>query len=86
MTLSSTIRRQFTHEQLNAREAQNMAHIISFGPVIFQTARLMIKYGIFEMLNQSAEGLTEIQIAGRPCSLHRTARIPAVCAGAASVN
>lgn len=65
MTLSSSIRQQFTHEQLNAREAQKMAHVISFGPVIFQTARVMIKYGIFEMLNQSAVGLTEIQIAER---------------------
>lgn len=65
MTLSSSIRQQFTHEQLNAREAQKMAHVISFGPVIFQTARIMIKYGIFEMLNQSAVGLTEAQIAER---------------------
>ena len=63
MIHSPTIFQQYTHEQLNAREAQNMAYIISFGPVIFQTARLMIKYGIFEQLNQSEEGLTEIQVA-----------------------
>lgn len=62
MTLSPTIRDTFTQEQRNAQEAQVMAHIISFGPVIFQTARLMIKYGIFELLSTS-EGLTEEQIA-----------------------
>ena len=50
---------------MSAREAQNMAHIISFGPVIFQTARLMIKYGIFEMLHTSKEGMTESEIVER---------------------
>ena len=61
MTLSPTIRQHFTHEQRNACEAQDMAHIISFGPVIFQTARLMIKYGIFELLSAS-EGMTEEEV------------------------
>ena len=65
MTLSSSIRQQFTQERLNAREAQEMAHIISFGPVVFQTARLMIKYGIFELLDSSREGLTEEEVASR---------------------
>ena len=65
MTLSPTIRQQLTHEQFNAREAQNLAHIISFGPVIFQTARLMLHYGIFEMLNTTPEGMTEEAISAR---------------------
>ena len=63
MNLSSSIEQQLTHERYNARQAQNFAHIISFGPVIFQTARLMIKYGIFEMLRSYSDGLTEDEIA-----------------------
>ena len=63
MTLSPTIRQQFTHEQMSAREAQRLAHIISFGPVIFQVARLMIKYGIYELLGESSDGKNEEEIA-----------------------
>lgn len=63
MHLAQALGKQFTQEQYNAREAQKLAHIISFGPVIFQTARLMIHYGIFEMLNSSKEGLTEEAIS-----------------------
>ena len=65
MQLSSTIKEQLSHEQKTAREAQALAHVISFGPVVFQTARLMIKYGIFAMLDESKDGLTEQQISER---------------------
>ena len=40
-----------------------MAHLYSWGPVIFQVCRLMIKYGILDMLNEHREGLTQDQIA-----------------------
>ena len=62
MTIHPKIVEQLTKERYSAREAQELAHIISFGPIVFQTARLMIKYGIFEMLHQHPEGLTQREI------------------------
>lgn len=52
----------YTKEQLSAKDALNMAHIYSWGPVVFQVARLMRKYGIFAMLNDSNEGMTVAEI------------------------
>ena len=65
MHLFPSIASSLTEERFSARDAQHLAHIISFGPVIFQTARLMLKYGIFEMLNESPAGLTQDEIAER---------------------
>ncbi|MCM1040972.1 MAG: SAM-dependent methyltransferase [Bacteroides sp.] len=43
---------------MKALEAQRLAHEISFGPVIFQISRLMVKWGIFQMLIDAKDGLT----------------------------
>lgn len=58
MTLTPTLEKSYTKEQYSAREAQKMAHLISWGPVAFQVARLMNKYGIFQMLHDHPEGLS----------------------------
>lgn len=63
MQLFDNIKKVFSHEQYNAQEAQEMAHLYSWGPVIFQVSRLMIKYGILEMLNEHQGGMTEAEIA-----------------------
>ena len=54
--------KQYTQEQFNAQQAQNMAHIYSWGPVVFQVARLMRKYGIFTLLSESVDGLKAEEI------------------------
>lgn len=62
MYLSDNLKKVFEHEHLSARDAQHLAHIYSWGPVVFQVARLMIKYGIFELLSKSKDGLTQEEI------------------------
>lgn len=62
MNLFPNLKSTYSKEQYSAKEAQQLAHIYSFGPVIFQVARLMIKYGIFEMLSNTKEGLTYEEI------------------------
>ena len=37
---------------------QNSSQIIAWGPMVFQTARIMVKWGILELINQSANGIT----------------------------
>ena len=50
MFLFDNLKKAYSKEQLSACEAQYLAHIYSWGPVVFQVARLMNKYGIYEML------------------------------------
>lgn len=63
MHLFDSLKKAFSREPYNAQEAQAMAHLYSWGPVVFQVSRLMIKYGILDMLNDNREGLTQEEIA-----------------------
>ena len=58
MNLPSILDKQYSNERLSALEAQRLAHEISFGPIVFQVSRLMIKFGILQMLLDSEDGLT----------------------------
>lgn len=44
-------------------EAQRLAQEIAFAPVVFQTQRLMVKLGLFQLLADSPNGLTANTIA-----------------------
>lgn len=63
MTLTPNLKSQYSTEQFSAREAQELAHVYSFGPVVFQVARLLVKYGILDMLGNAKNGMTESEIA-----------------------
>lgn len=63
MKLFPELEKRYTKEQHSALEAQRIAHEISFGPIVFQVSRLMIKFGILQMLIDSKEGLTMDEIA-----------------------
>lgn len=62
MFLFDNLKKAYSKEQFSAREAQYLAHLYSWGPVVFQVARLMNKYCIYEMLNNAKDGLTQEQI------------------------
>lgn len=63
MNLFPDLKKRYTKESLSAREAQRLAEFIAFGPVIFQTARIMSKWGILEMLRNSDGGMTREEVA-----------------------
>lgn len=65
MELFPELRKRYTREVYTAREAQRMAEFIAYGPAIFQASRLMVKWGILEMLRDTPEGLTEEEVADR---------------------
>lgn len=65
MHLFENLKKVFTKEPYSAREAQEIAHIYSWGPVLFQVCRLMIKYGILQMLHDNRDGLTQEEISSR---------------------
>ena len=58
MNLFPALEKRYSKERQSALEAQRLAHEISFGPVVFQVSRLMIKFGILQMLMDSEKGLT----------------------------
>jgi len=57
MQLFPALEKRYSKERQPAIEAQRLAHEISFGPVVFQVSRLMIKFGILQILIDSEKGL-----------------------------
>lgn len=62
MDLFPSLKLKYSKEQLSAREAQDRAEFIAWGPVLFQVSRLMIKFGILDMLRDSDNGMTREEI------------------------
>lgn len=63
MELFPALEKRYTREPLTAREAQRAAQFIAFGPIVFQVSRLMVKFGILDLLREHDEGLTLEEIA-----------------------
>ncbi len=62
MNLSPALHDRYTREHLTAREAQRLAEFIAWGPAVFQASRLMVKFGLLDLLRDSADGLTQQQL------------------------
>ena len=58
MNLSPALEKKYTEEQLTARDAQRLAEFIAWGPIVFQASRLMVKFGILDLIRDSENGLT----------------------------
>ncbi len=62
MHLSESLKEAYTSEHLSAPQAQRLAEYITWAPVIFQASRLMVKWGIFDLLRDHDQGLTRDEI------------------------
>ena len=58
MHLFPSLEKKYTTDEMSAREAQRLAEFIAWGPIVFQASRLMIKFGILDMLRDAEGGLT----------------------------
>ena len=63
MNLTPALEKAYTKDRMSARQAQDRAQFIAFGPVVFQISRLMLKFGILDMLREHNEGYTVGEIA-----------------------
>ncbi len=63
MNLSPALEKAYTKEHLSAREAQARAEWIAWAPIVFQTSRLMVKFGILDMLRDHGQGMTIPEVA-----------------------
>ena len=52
MHLFPNIAQAYSQDRLSAREAQRLAEFIAFGPLVFQTSRLMLKFGLLDQLRE----------------------------------
>ncbi len=62
MHLSPALEERYTQEKMSAPEAQRLAQFIAWGPMVFQVSRLMVKFGILDLLRDSNEGLTRAEL------------------------
>ena len=62
MDLPQSLKERYSKEQYTALEAQRLAQEIAFGPIVFQVSRLMVKLGIFRLLADHRDGLTQEEI------------------------
>ena len=63
MQLFPALEQRYSHEHQSAGEAQRLAQEIAFAPIVFQVSRLMVKFGILDLLNDHPDGLTQAEIA-----------------------
>ena len=63
MHLTPALEKKYTTDKVSARDAQRLAEFIAFGPVVFQVARIMLKWGILSLLRDSDDGMTFQEIA-----------------------
>ena len=63
MQLFPSLEQRYSQEHQTAGEAQRLAQEIAFAPVVFQVSRLMVKFGILDLLNEHSDGLTQAEIA-----------------------
>lgn len=65
MNLFPSLEEKYTKESLSAREAQRQAEFIAWGPVVFQVSRIMLKWGIFDVIRDSKDGITREDICAK---------------------
>lgn len=65
MHLSPELEKKYTRETLSARDAQRLAEFIAWGPVVFQASRIMLKWGILDIIRDSKDGLTQDEISAK---------------------
>ena len=65
MELSPALKKAYTEEHLSARDAQRLAEFIAWGPIVFQASRLMVKFGILDLIRDSRDGLTRQEIVAQ---------------------
>ena len=65
MELSQPLKERYTRDTLSAREAQRLAEFIAWGPAVFQASRLMVKFGILDMIRDALDGISREEIVER---------------------
>ena len=69
MKLTPALEKRYTADPLSAREAQRLAELVAFGPVVFQAAPLLRQRGLLAPMRERDDGPPVAELAresGRP--------------------
>ena len=65
MNMFPALEKKYSTDKMRVIEAMQRAHELSYAPITFQVTRLMVKFGILQLLVDSKEGLTMDEIAAK---------------------
>ena len=65
MHLFPALSKKYCQEHMSAGEAQRLAQFIAWAPMVFQVSRLMVKFGILDLLRDNQDGLTQDELVER---------------------
>lgn len=65
MHLFPALSKKYCQEHMSAGEAQRLAQFIAWAPMVFQVSRLMVKFGILDLLRDNQDGLTQDELVQR---------------------
>ena len=75
MKMFPALEQKYSKEKMRVMEALTRATEISFAPITFQVSRLMVKFGILQMLVDSKDGLTIDEIAAKTNLSHYAVQV-----------
>jgi hypothetical protein len=75
MKMFPALEQKYTKEKMRVIEARTRAHEISFAPITFQVSRLMVKFGILQLLVDSKDGLTIEEVATKTNLSHYAVQV-----------
>jgi len=65
MNMFPALEKNYSKDKMRVLEAMKRAHELSYAPITFQVTRLMVKFGILQMLVDAKDGLTMDEIAAK---------------------
>jgi len=75
MKMFPPLEQKYSKERMRVLEAMRRAYEISFAPITFQVSRLMVKFGILQLLVDSKDGLTMDEIAAKTNLSHYAVQV-----------
>ncbi|MBP5366092.1 MAG: methyltransferase domain-containing protein [Bacteroidales bacterium] len=57
MKLFDNLEKKYCADNSSALESQRLAHFIASAPIVFQVSRLMVKFGILELIQKNKQGV-----------------------------
>jgi len=83
MKLSKELTERYTKDNMSAFDSQRLANFIAFGPIVFESARLLVKFGIIGSILDSGEGMTVDEVS-QACGISEYAATVLMEAGLSS--
>ena len=75
MKMTPALEKKYSKDKMHVVEAMRRAHELSYAPITFQVSRLMVKFGILQLLVDSKDGLTMDEIVAKTKLSHYAVQV-----------